>query len=61
MHGLSEAQFQDMVSSFLGPYYIALAVMNGLAALYLWQSNQIRELVRSATGRVGKALRLRTR
>jgi hypothetical protein len=42
MHGLSEAQFQNMVSSFLGPYYIALAIMNGLAALYLWRSNQIR-------------------
>jgi hypothetical protein len=42
MHGLSEAQFQYMVSSFLGPYYIALAIMNGLAALYLWRSNQIK-------------------
>jgi hypothetical protein len=42
MHGLSEAQFYDMVASFLVPYYIALAMMNGLAALYLWRSNQIR-------------------
>ncbi|TWU23569.1 hypothetical protein [Bythopirellula polymerisocia] len=40
MHGLSELQFQDLVSSFLGPYYIALALMNGLAALYLWRSGQ---------------------
>ena len=29
-----------MVSSFLGPYYIVLALMNGLAALYLWRSEQ---------------------
>ncbi len=43
MHGLSEIQFQDMVSSFLGPYYIALALMNGFAALYLWRSDQIKE------------------
>lgn len=42
MHGLSEIQFQDMVSSFLGPYYVALALMNGLAALYLWRSDQIK-------------------
>jgi hypothetical protein len=31
-----------MVASFLGPYYIALAIMNGLAALYLWRSNQVK-------------------
>jgi hypothetical protein len=42
MHGLSEAQFQEMVASFLMPYYVALAIMNGLAALYLWRSNQVR-------------------
>jgi len=41
-HGLSEAQFLSMVASFLGPYYIALALMNGLAALYLWRSDQIK-------------------
>ena len=39
-HGLTDAQFYDMVSSFLGPFYIALALMNGLAALYLWRSDQ---------------------
>ena len=42
-HGLTEAQFLEMVSSFLGPYYIALALMNGLAALYLWRSGQLQE------------------
>jgi hypothetical protein len=29
-----------MVASFLGWYYIALAVMNGVAALYLWRTNR---------------------
>ena len=37
-HGLTEAQFLNTVASFLGPYYIVLALMNGIAALYLWRS-----------------------
>jgi hypothetical protein len=37
-HGLTDAQFLNKVASFLGPYYIALAIMNGLAALYLWRT-----------------------
>jgi hypothetical protein len=41
MHGLTEAQFLEIVSSFLGPFYIGLAMMNGLAALYLWRSGQV--------------------
>lgn len=56
MHGLSEAQFQDMVSSFLGPYYIALAIMNGLAALYLWRSNQIKAWFSLSLPFVGKTI-----
>jgi len=40
-HGLTDAQFFEKVSSFLGPYYIALAILNGLAALYLWRSGQL--------------------
>ena len=56
MHGLSDAQFQDMVASFLGPYYIALAIMNGLAALYLWRSNQIRTWASVPLPFVGKGL-----
>src|SRR4051812_10088412 len=36
-HGLTEAQFLNMVASFLGPYYVALAAMNAIAALYLWR------------------------
>src|SRR5688500_4216973 len=39
-HGRTDAQFLDMVASFLGWYYIALAVMNGVAALYLWRTNR---------------------
>jgi len=46
MHGLTDAQFLEQVSSFLGPYYVALAAMNGLAALYLWRSGQIRTWLR---------------
>ena len=41
-HGLTDAQFFEMVASFLGPYYIVLALMNGVAALYLWRSGQLK-------------------
>src|SRR4051812_35535660 len=37
MHGLSPQQIAEMVSSFLVPYYWALAAMNGIAALLMWQ------------------------
>ena len=37
MHGISPEQFAGQVGTFLGPYYIALAVMNGIMALYLWK------------------------
>src|SRR3954463_16785948 len=37
MHGLSPQQIAEMVSSFLVPYYLALATMNGIAALLMWQ------------------------
>lgn len=40
-HGLTDAQFYEMVASFLGPFYVALALMNGLAALYLWRSDNL--------------------
>ena len=40
MHGLTDALFFEKVSSFLGPYYIVLALMNGAAALYLWRTAQ---------------------
>ncbi len=41
-HGLTDTQFFEMVASFLGPFYLALAIMNGLAALYLWRSDQMK-------------------
>jgi hypothetical protein len=37
MHGISPQQFAEMVSSFLVPFYLALAAMNGIAALLMWQ------------------------
>jgi hypothetical protein len=40
LHGLTDAQFLNKVASFLGPYYIALALMNGIAALYLWNTGR---------------------
>jgi len=41
-HGITDAQFFSMVSSFLGQFYLLLALANGLAALYLWQTGQIK-------------------
>ena len=41
MHGhVSEAEFLYSISGFLGAYYIMLALMNALAALYLWRSGR---------------------
>jgi Cytochrome b(C-terminal)/b6/petD len=40
MHGISPQQFAETVSAFLVPFYIALAVMNAIAAYYLWQKTQ---------------------
>src|ERR1700742_126154 len=37
MHGISPQQFAESVSSFLVPFYLALAAMNGIAALLMWQ------------------------
>ncbi len=36
MHGPSP-HFAEQVSSFVVPYYLALAAMNGIAALYMWR------------------------
>ncbi len=36
MHG-DNSQFLHSIAGFLGGYYVAVAVMNALAALYLWQ------------------------
>jgi hypothetical protein len=37
MHGISPQQFAESVSAFLVPFYLALAAMNGIAALLMWQ------------------------
>jgi hypothetical protein len=37
MHGVSPQQFAESVSSFLVPFYLALAAMNGVAAYLMWQ------------------------
>ena len=37
MHGLSPQQIAETISSFLVPYYWALAAMNGIAAFLMWQ------------------------
>ncbi len=42
MHGISPQQFAETVSSFLVPFYIALALMNGIAAYYLWKKTSLK-------------------
>ncbi len=42
MHGLTETQFLEEAASFLCCYYLMLGLMNGVAALFLWQSGQSR-------------------
>ncbi|MBI83342.1 MAG: hypothetical protein CMJ81_09115 [Planctomycetaceae bacterium] len=36
MH-VNEAEFLQGISGFLGSYYVTLAVLNGIAALYVWE------------------------
>ena len=57
-HGLTDAQFHTMVSSFLGPYYLALALMNGLAALYLWRSGQLKTWLKVPLPFVGQVVEI---
>jgi len=41
MHGhVSEAEFLTHIAGFLGWYYLALASMNAVAALYLWRAGK---------------------
>lgn len=49
-HGLTDAQFLTQVASFLWPYYLVLAVMNGLAALHLWRTGTGRTWLRAPFG-----------
>jgi hypothetical protein len=47
MHGHEPYDvFLQRIAGFLGSYYVALAVMNGLAALYLWRRTEDRPLFR---------------
>lgn len=45
MHG-NNAEFLEGVSGFIGCYYLAIAMMNATAALYLWQSGRARTCFR---------------
>jgi hypothetical protein len=49
MHGHSAA-FYEAVSSFLGTYYMFLAIMNAVAAYYLWTSGRGTVLFRTPWG-----------
>src|SRR3990170_2867525 len=40
MHGISPQQFAESAAAFLVPFYLALAVMNGVVAYYLWQKTE---------------------
>ena len=50
MHGLTETQFLSKVASFLVWFYVALAAMNGIAALYLWNTGQLKTWFRIPFG-----------
>lgn len=39
-HGLTDALFYEKVSAFLVWFYVVLAAMNGIAALYVWRTGQ---------------------
>jgi hypothetical protein len=56
MHGISDQQFAETVSAFLVPFYVALAVMNGVAAYYLWQKTDPVTYFRVKLGGVQLAL-----
>src|SRR4051794_34994792 len=47
MHGhVPYETFLHQIAGFLGSYYLFLAVMNGIAALAIWQSGEDRVLFR---------------
>ena len=45
MH-MTDEQLARAVASFLGPFYISLAIMNAVAAFYLWQTGQTKTWVK---------------
>ena len=50
LHGLTDAQFLSKVAPFLVAYYMLLALMNGVAALYLWRTGQAKTWFRIPFG-----------
>ncbi|MAT69456.1 MAG: hypothetical protein CMJ58_08005 [Planctomycetaceae bacterium] len=44
-HGLTDALFYEKVSSFLVWFYVVLAAMNGIAALYVWRTGQTKKWI----------------
>ena len=52
MHGVSPEHFAEQVAYFLGPYYIALALMNGVMAFYLWKKSEQQPICRFKLGSV---------
>ncbi len=40
MHGLTHEEFLSSISGFLGSYYLALALMNGIAAFAAWRAEK---------------------
>src|SRR5687767_6386497 len=45
MHGpVSFEEFLHHISGFLGAYYLTIALMNAIAAYYLWQSGKAKRL-----------------
>ena len=44
MHGPNPAEFLEQMSGFIGCYYMFLAIMNAVAAYYLWQTGLAKKL-----------------
>ena len=51
MHGVDEAEFLYGISGFLGCFYLAVAVMNATASLYLWQTGRSKDLCMLPSGK----------
>jgi len=56
MHGVSPEQFAEQVAGFLGPYYIALALMNSVMAFFLWKKTEQHVIWRCKLGSASVAI-----
>ena len=57
MHGhVPFDEFLSQIRGFLGTYYVLCAVMNSVAALYLWTSGKSKALFRFGPVQVSTAL-----